>query len=127
MDFSTPQKRPRGESIVPMINVVFLLLIFFLMTSHLAKPEPFELAPPRAAVARDPKATTVLYVGREGQLAYEETRGDAALAALAAAVAPGGVVQLRTDGGIEAVKIAALLRRLAEAGLGRVELVVASK
>ncbi|TMV56360.1 biopolymer transporter ExbD, partial [Thioclava sp. BHET1] len=30
MRFAEPPRKPRTESIVPMINVVFLLLIFFL-------------------------------------------------------------------------------------------------
>lgn len=78
MDFSSLPKRPRGESIVPMINVVFLLLIFFLMTSHLAKPEPFEVALPEAASEQEPEAELVLYADKDGQLAYEEMRRDAA-------------------------------------------------
>ena len=31
MQFSKPRARPKADSIVPMINVVFLLLIFFMM------------------------------------------------------------------------------------------------
>lgn len=49
MDFAPPKRRPRAESIVPMINVVFLLLIFFLMTAQIAPPDPFEVAPPNCA------------------------------------------------------------------------------
>lgn len=127
MDFSAPPKRPRAESIVPMINVVFLLLIFFLMTSHLAKPEPFDLTLPEAVSERDPEAELVLYADKTGQLALEDLRGDAAIAAVAAQSEPGSKVQLRADGAVEAAAIARLLRRLAEAGLGQVELVVAPK
>ena len=127
MDFSSPPKRPRGESIVPMINVVFLLLIFFLMTSHLAKPEPFEVALPEAASEREPEAELVLYADKDGQLAYEDLRGDAAIAALATTVDAEVPVLLRADGAVKAVAVAHLLRRLAEAGLSRVELVVAPK
>ncbi|MBL4543543.1 MAG: biopolymer transporter ExbD, partial [Rhodobacteraceae bacterium] len=47
--------RPR-EPVVPMINVVFLLLIFFLMAAVIAPPEPFGVTLPRAA-ADDPPAT----------------------------------------------------------------------
>ncbi len=127
MDFSTAPKRVRGESIVPMINVVFLLLIFFLMTSHLAQPEPFEVAPPEATSDREAEAEPVLYADKSGALAFEDLRDEAAIAALATVIEPGAAVQLRADGAIEAVEIAKLLRRLSEAGFGQVELVVAPK
>ncbi|MGB1619323.1 MAG: biopolymer transporter ExbD, partial [Flavobacteriales bacterium] len=36
-----------------MTDLVFLLLIFFLMTSRLAPPDPFEVTPPQAETADD--------------------------------------------------------------------------
>ena len=33
--------------ILPMINVVFLLLIFFMLTGHLSAIDPFEVSPPQ--------------------------------------------------------------------------------
>ncbi|MEC9198174.1 MAG: biopolymer transporter ExbD [Pseudomonadota bacterium] len=110
-----------------MINVVFLLLIFFLMTSHLAKPEPFDVALPTTSSQREPKADRVLYADRDGQLAFGALRAEAAIAGVAAAASPDTPIQLRADGAMEAVAVANLLRRLAEAGLTRVELVVAPK
>ncbi|MQY44428.1 biopolymer transporter ExbD [Epibacterium sp. SM1969] len=127
MDFSTPPKPARTESIVPMINVVFLLLIFFLMTSHLAQPEPFEVTPPEAVSERETESDPVLYVGKEAELAFEDSQGDAAIAALRGAVEDGAVVQVRADGELKAQSMAKLLRQLSEAGLSRVELVVAPK
>ncbi|WP_322867174.1 biopolymer transporter ExbD [Aquicoccus sp. G2-2] len=50
MDIPRPVRRPRGEAILPMINVVFLLLIFFLMTAELAPPEPVAVAPRKPSV-----------------------------------------------------------------------------
>jgi periplasmic protein TonB len=56
MDFGSPPRRPRAESVVPMINVVFLLLVFFLMTATIAPPDPFASVPPDpfASAARGP-------------------------------------------------------------------------
>lgn len=127
MDLSEPPRRPRQESIVPMINVVFLLLIFFLMTSHLARPEPFELTLPEAMSETNPEAEPVLYVDKTGRLSFDEHEGAAALAALAAQSEENAVLQIRADGELEAKAAAQLLRDLAEAGLSRVELVVAPK
>ncbi len=66
MEFPEPPRRPRAESILPMINVVFLLLIFFLMTSRLAQPDPVEVAPPEAAAGQDAAAGPVLFC-RQGR------------------------------------------------------------
>ncbi|MGH1355302.1 MAG: ExbD/TolR family protein [Thalassovita sp.] len=127
MDFQEPTRRPRGENIVPMINVVFLLLIFFLMTSEIAPPEPFDVTPPAADSATDPSAEPILYVDAKGQLAFENLRDASAIAALAERSAKDQVIQLRADAELEAKTLARILRQLAESGLSRVELMVASK
>lgn len=121
-----PHKRP-GEQLLPMINVVFLLLIFFLIAAKLAGPEPFPVTPPEAAGERPgdlPKA--VLFLGPEGQLAYEDARDDAALVALAEArrtCAPDcAPLVLQADSAVSGAALAALLPRLAEAGVARVSL-----
>ena len=52
MEFA-PASRPHTprESVVPMINVVFLLLIFFLMTAQITAPTPVEVTPPSVTLA----------------------------------------------------------------------------
>ena len=62
MRFAPPGARPRRprESAVPMINIVFLLLIFFLMTATIAPPAPFAVTPPAAERAGETGAGPVL-------------------------------------------------------------------
>ncbi|MEM1005931.1 MAG: biopolymer transporter ExbD [Pseudomonadota bacterium] len=127
MDFSEPPRRARAESIVPMINVVFLLLIFFLMTSNLATPEPFEVTPPNAAFQAEPEVERILYVDKTGRTAFEGHEGDAAFTVLSDISTTDSVIQIRADAELEAKAMAGLLRRLATAGLTRVELVVAAQ
>ncbi|NIZ15461.1 biopolymer transporter ExbD [Phaeobacter sp. HF9A] len=124
MDLNEPRRRPRSESIVPMINVVFLLLIFFLMTSRLAPADPFEVTLAKAALEAEAQAQVVLYVDIEGRTHFDGTEGDAALVQLAAAAGEGDAVQLRADAGLEAATLARILRHMAQAGLSRVELAV---
>lgn len=124
MDLNEPPRRPRGESIVPMINVVFLLLIFFLMTSQLAQPEPFEVTLPQAALEAEAEAEPVLFIDAEGRMSFDGHEEEAALLALASAAADAPVVQLRADAGLEAAALAGILRSLAAAGLSRAELTV---
>ncbi|SET22526.1 biopolymer transporter ExbD [Oceanicella actignis] len=127
MDLNESARRPRRESIVPMINVVFLLLVFFLTTSQLTRPEPFETTPPRARTDAQAEAEAVVFVSRDGRIAFDGHEGAQAIAALAGPGAQGGAVRLRADAALEARRLAAILRELSEAGLSRVELVVAPK
>ncbi|MGR3759149.1 ExbD/TolR family protein [Roseobacteraceae bacterium NS-SX3] len=124
MDLTDPTRRPRAESIVPMINVVFLLLIFFLMTSRLAQPEPFEVTPPEAGPDTEAKAEAVLYIDAKGRMHFDGAEGEAALARLAGAAGEDGTVQLRADARLEAAALARILRQLAASGLSRAELAV---
>ncbi|MCV6584210.1 MAG: biopolymer transporter ExbD [Marinibacterium sp.] len=127
MDLTEPPRRPRSESIVPMINVVFLLLIFFLMTSRLAEPEPFDVTPPTAATEAEAQADPVLFVSKDGRLSFDGAEGTGAIAAVAAQSDASSIIQLRADAALEAGKLAAILRDLSTAGLARVELVVSAK
>lgn len=124
MDFTDPPKRPRTESIVPMINVVFLLLIFFLMTSHLARPDPFEVTPPQARTGGETDTDPVIYIDRNGRISFDDVTGPQALVRLAAASAETPVIRMRADAAIPAKTLAGILRDLADAGLAGVELVV---
>lgn len=126
MDFAPPRKRPRGESIVPMINVVFLLLVFFLMTSQLAPPEPIEVSPPRATGEEGTSAQVILFMGADGTLAFRDLTGEAAMTAFAEAAATADAPPLlRADAEAEAKAVARALRDLAGRGLADLALVVA--
>lgn len=126
MDFAPPRRRPRGESIVPMINVVFLLLVFFLMTSQLAPPEPIEVTPPKAEGEEGTAVQVILFMGADGTIAFRDTTGEAALAAFAAEAGDAAEPALfRADAGAEAKAVARVLRDLAGRGLEDVALVVA--
>ncbi len=126
MDFSDPPRRARGESIVPMINVVFLLLIFFLMTSNLSQREPFEVTPPETADAQsaggEDDGQQVVFMDENGRIHHDGQEGDSAIDSLAAA--DHSTVKIRADADLEASVLAETLQRMAQAGLSSVELVV---
>ncbi|MEL6574982.1 MAG: biopolymer transporter ExbD [Pseudomonadota bacterium] len=122
-DFGDEPARSHGESIVPMINVVFLLLIFFLMTATLAPPDPFDVTPPSASGEESDGLMLTLHVSADGELAFEAARGEAVWPALAASEAAAeGELILRADGAAAAEAIATLLERLAATGITRVEI-----
>lgn len=124
MDIPPPPRRPRGEMILPMINVVFLLLIFFLMAAELRPPEPVEVERPRAAAGQPPEARPALVLARDGTVHFGAAEGEAAFAALAAAAPDRAVLQVLADGRAGADALARVMRRLAGLGLARVELTV---
>ena len=117
MNFDLRPRRPaRGENIVPMINVVFLLLIFFLMSAQIAPRDPFDIVLPDSESGRDTPAEDTLFVSRQGALAFAGATGQAALRAIAAR-AQDEPLTIRADAGVPAATIAALLPQLAEAGV----------
>lgn len=117
----TPQAhRATPENIVPMINVVFLLLIFFLMTAAIAPPDPVAVTPPVAGADGEVPRDGRLYLAADGTLAFGDLRGDAAVAAAVAASEPGGGVILMADSAVDGATFARLVARL---GPGEVRLV----
>lgn len=119
------RRRGAGDTFVPMINIVFLLLIFFLLSATIAPPDPFELTLPEidGDEVEMSGAPDVLYVSASGELTFGALRDDAALDAVAA-LQGGGPVALRADAGLDGVAFAALLARLADLGVSEIELTV---
>jgi biopolymer transport protein ExbD len=110
-----------------MINVVFLLLIFFLMSAQITPPAPFDVTLPKSADGDHAAPTDTLYMDAKGRLAFNEARGDAVLDALAARATPDEALQIRADARMEARALARLLPQLAARGIAQVEIVTGAK
>lgn len=121
-----PRPPSRVESVTPMINVVFLLLVFFLMSATLVAPGPVPARPPRASGGEAaPGAGSALHLSASGELARGDLRGEAALAAAAAEAASSGApLRLRADREAPAAALAQAMARLGRLGAGQVALVV---
>lgn len=122
MELPRPPRRTMRENIIPMINVVFLLLIFFLMTAQITPPEPFEVTPPESLSDDLADGQVALHMNADGELALGEARGDQVLVALTQ-LGPDDVVLIRADRTVSAVKVANLLGRLSGLELGGIKLV----
>ncbi len=128
MNLTPPAHRRPRESIVPMINVVFLLLIFFLMTAQIAPPEPFEVDPPESNAEDPAEGREILHMNKDGELAYGEARDEGVFAALEGFGAglpdgDGSMLMIRADRDVPAAQVAALMARLSALGIARVHLV----
>ena len=64
-------QRTTEENVLPLINIVFLLLIFFMIAGVISATTPFPVDPPttRAAEASDAPQDGIA-IGRDGQLAF---------------------------------------------------------
>ena len=122
MDFSTPKKRQTGEPILPMINVVFLLLIFFLLSSQIAPRAPFAITPPKLEHGETLTPEAVLFMAADAQLYFSGAEGRDALAAVVAQAPELEVLTLRADSEVSAREVAALISRLRDAGIKAVSL-----
>jgi biopolymer transport protein ExbD len=122
-----PPRRP-SENIVPLINVVFLLLVFFMLTGTLAPPEALNVRLPVesrevAATPRSAPDTPRVSVSASGELAFEGL--PVSSAGLDAALVEGEPrdVALRADAGTPSHILLPLLERLQNAGVQQVDLV----
>lgn len=104
-----------------MINVVFLLLIFLLMTAQVAPTDPLEVDLPESAVGTPGALLPVLQVSRAGVAAFGKWRGAAALEAIAGE-ARGRAVIVRADAALPAEALAQLLVALQIRGVEGVQL-----
>lgn len=136
MRLDDPPRRRSEASLLPMINVIFLLLVFFLISAQMTPPEPFAVAPPEVASpgAEVASGRLVLHLDAGGTPGFGAETGPAALAALAAAraglcagqdcTADPPRLDLRADAAMPADRLAALLPQLAAMGFGGADLVV---
>lgn len=132
MDFSSPPRRAAQDSLLPMINVVFLLLVFFLISARMTPPEPFPVTPPEAEAQEEAQGLFTLHIAADGLAGYRDGLGEGALVALAAArgarcaavdcAADPPRLLLRADAALPGQALARLLPRLAGMGFARVDL-----
>ncbi|MFV0515026.1 MAG: biopolymer transporter ExbD [Jhaorihella sp.] len=127
MEIHDSPRRPAQESIVPMINVVFLLLVFFLLTAQIAPTDPVEVTAPHSDSGAQSDALGKLFLDSGGLLYFEDVTGADALQALLVHRSGTEPLLLVADRDVEAARLAALLRELAAAGLPGVELVVSPR
>lgn len=127
MRFARPRPRNDDERILPLINVVFLLLIFFMLAGRFSAADPFQIDPPRSASEGVATERDILVlVGADGRLALDgEIIEEAALgAAVADRLSPDKTMRLwlKADGSAEATRVVEVMELLRAAGAERLRL-----
>ncbi|WP_299439921.1 biopolymer transporter ExbD [uncultured Rhodospira sp.] len=125
-----PAPRPRPDTIVALIDVVFFLLVFFMLVGRMDATAPFEVRPPVAGVGEPlPGGGLTVSLGQAGQLALDG-RPIASREALLAALRPragGGdppKVRINAHASVPLRELLPLVTALEGIGLTSVVLVV---
>ncbi|MBO6519755.1 MAG: biopolymer transporter ExbD [Rhodospirillales bacterium] len=134
MAFGKPLRRRPDEDqrIMPLINVVFLLLIFFMVAGQLSKTDPVTIDPPVSESETEPDARRLrLLITADGRvlLRGEDTAIDDLPRMLADALAEGAhkTVHVKADGDADVQHVIAILDRIKAAGAEKVKLLTSAR
>ena len=79
MKLARPARPVHGETIIALIDVVFLLLVFFMLIGRMDATAPFDVLPPVATTGQDmPAGGVTLSVAADGALAWDGAPTDLA-------------------------------------------------
>ena|SRR5690625_5052544 len=129
MRFDRPRQPPKGDdAMLPLINIVFLLLIFFMIAGRLATSDPFEVVAPESQTEEMPRAEApTLLLGSDGRLALEGViiERDALGQQLQALKDEGRLerLRLRADAQLDTPEVVVLMELLRSHGVERVNLI----
>jgi len=125
-------KRPEAKDpfdetgIIPLINIVFLLLVFFLLAGRISATEPVPVDPPDTSEAPDdPSEPSVLIIDAAGAVYLNGALLATPLSTNDIAAAVGdGLAIVRADRAADAARVLDVAASLRAAGIGESRLVV---
>lgn len=129
MKLDRPEIRVPQETIIALIDVVFFLLVFFMIVGRMDATSPFEIVPPVSFSGTDlPGGGVMLAVGRDGQIAIDglDVARSTVVEHLESTLAEQPEVQIRLNAHKEAAlrHILPLVGKLEAAGATNIVLVV---
>ncbi len=129
MKLSRAPRRTQPETIVALIDVVFFLLVFFMLIGRMDATAPFEVVPATAGTGIDmPGGGLTLAVSTTGMLALdgEQLERSAALRRVAEKMieAPSTMVRVNADHAAALSDVLPLVAELEASGAGDIFLVV---
>lgn len=128
MRIAPPNEDSRSElSIVPLVNVVFLLLVFFMLVGKLTSPEPLDIHPPHSMSGEDDTGQTVkILLTRDGRVAVNQTViPESELGARVQQILedqPSASFQIKADGNADAQWLIGIMQHLRAKGVQRLTL-----
>lgn len=71
MRFSRQRHKSPPENVIPLINIIFLLLFFFMVAGHMERQGPFAVTPPVSGREGEAAETAAqLFLSAEGRVAW---------------------------------------------------------
>lgn len=127
MKLTRPPQRQQPETIIALIDVVFFLLVFFMLIGRMDATAPFDVSPPVAQTGTDmPAGGITLAVSATGFMAVDGIPNADPLPQLLSAVAstPDTLIRINAHRDAELRHILPLIAKLEAAGARDVALVV---
>ncbi len=127
MRLSSRTRRRILISLTPMIDVVFIMLVFYMVAGRPTLPDPFEIDPPLSASESllDPQELIVV-VGADGRLALDGTvmPEDRLQSSVEARLSASESIQVRlkADAQVQATRVIAVMELLRDAGVEQLKL-----
>lgn len=128
MKITLPTEASRSElSVVPLVNVVFLLLVFFMLVGQIVSPEPLAVEPPRSVSGEDDTGQTVkILVTRDGRISLDlEVIPESQLIDRVSRIVagrPSASFQIKADADADGVDMIRTMEQLRAAGVERLTL-----
>ncbi|WP_438971480.1 ExbD/TolR family protein [Methylophaga sp.] len=71
---SIQHKKPnQDDNLIPLINIVFLMLIFFMVAGHISQSDPINVQPPNSSSDKqDAQEPLLILVATDGTIAFEQ-------------------------------------------------------
>ena len=127
MKLTRPPQRQQPETIIALIDVVFFLLVFFMLIGRMDATAPFEVAPPTAVTGSDmPAGGVTLSISSLGDMALNGAHTVAPMEDLLQIIAdaPDTLIRINGHRDAELRHILPLIAQLETAGAQDVALVV---
>ena len=125
MQLPAHQHEDETDAVLPLINVVFLLLIFFIMTGALTAVDYFNVDPPTSAsLTEGDLDDTVILVGSDGRLAIDNSEVDEIDLQLSVSdkltANADAIFRIKADGRVDAARVVEVMELIEAVGVQRV-------
>ncbi|MEM9106575.1 MAG: biopolymer transporter ExbD [Pseudomonadota bacterium] len=131
MKLDRPQKNARGDGLLPMINIVFLLLIFLMMIGEISERSQVDINLAEAAIGEDVDEPLVVLIDADSEVYFRDGIGTQAVLGLLRSQlntsSSNPPVSLKADAGADFALVLKFANSLRELGAKDVSLQVRAK
>lgn len=129
LEYRKPRQTEKiDKHILPMTNIIFLMLIFFMIAGQITATDPFAITPSKSISTTHTKPEDgIIHLSKDGEITFQYQAMDAeelkVKVAEYLAEAPGAVLRLKADADYSAVETLFLLAELHEIGVEKISLI----